>query len=116
MGLLILSVLCFFFIFIFTPSASERYFGVSFRGTEEKQIAKEADSLVEETRSMNERELDDYLKSLDAEQLRSVASFAKDNASTLVELMKKQEIRNMFIQAIKGGSEDVQAVLKETVH
>ncbi len=115
-GLLFLSVICFFFIFFFTPSASERYFGVSFRGTEDKQIAKEADSLVAETKNMNEGQINEYLKGLDAEDYKEIANFAKDNAGTIAELMKNEDIRNMFTEALKSGSDDVQAVLKELVH
>ncbi len=115
-SLLFLSIICFFFIFVFLPSASERYFGVSFRGTEEKQIEKEADGLVEETRGMDRAEVDEYLKDLDAEDLRAIGNFAKENAGVLAALLKNDEIRGVVADAIKGGSEDVQAVLKEFVH
>lgn len=116
LSLIIMAVICFFFLYLFVPTAAERYFGVSRRGTADQQISAEADSLSDMTKGMSEDQISDMLENIDTEDLTKLGVFAKDTAERLGKMLSNPEFRREAAKAIKKGGDDLGDLLKESVH
>ncbi|MBR1938704.1 MAG: hypothetical protein IJ836_07115 [Spirochaetales bacterium] len=111
-----MAVICFFFLYLFIPTAAERYFGVSRRGSADQQISAEADSLSEMTKGMSEDQISDMLENINTEDLTKLGVFAKDTAERLGKMLSNPEFRREAAKAIKKGGDDLGELLKESVH
>ena len=116
LSLIIMAVICFFFLYLFIPTAAERYFGVSRRGSADQQISAEADSLSEMTKGMSEDQISDMLENINTEDLTKLGVFAKDTAERLGKMLSNPEFRREAAKAIKKGGDDLGELLKESVH
>lgn len=116
LSLIIMAVICFFFLYLFVPTAAERYFGVSRRGTADQQISAEADSLSDMTKGMSEDQISDMLENISTEDLTKLGVFAKDTAERLGKMLSNPEFRREAAKAIKKGGDDLGDLLKESVH
>ncbi|MCR5732641.1 MAG: hypothetical protein K6G51_06870 [Sphaerochaetaceae bacterium] len=115
-SLIIMAVICFFFLYLFVPTAAERYFGVSRRGTAEQQISAEADSLSSVTAGMTNDQISNYLENLDTEELEKFGVFAKDTSERLIRMLSNSEFRKKAAKAIEKGGDELGDLLKESVH
>lgn len=116
LSLIIMAVICFFFLYLFIPTAAERYFGVSRRGSADQQISAEADSLSDMTKGMSEDQISDMLENINTEDLTKLGVFAKDTAERLGKMLSNPEFRREAAKAIKKGGDDLGELLKESVH